>query len=79
MKIFQLLILSASFLLSTSSFAHSGHDHASAYASLIHLFWLAPAFVALAILYNKRFKTMFKNNAQKQINKPVLKENNNVL
>lgn len=66
MKIIQLIILSISLLVSASSFAHVGHDHNSSFANLIHLLWLTPALIALAVLYSK----LLKKNYQIKENTP---------
>lgn len=43
-----------------SAFAHTGHDHQSQWAFLIHLLWLAPivfvAYMAINLLKNKKSK-----------------------
>ncbi|WP_440904240.1 hypothetical protein ACMZOO_15610 [Catenovulum sp. SX2] len=43
-------VVGASLLLPASVFAHPGHDHASAYADLVHLLWLAPIALAVVLL-----------------------------
>lgn len=75
MKTYSLIILAITLLMSSPSFAHAGHDHSSMLASLIHLFWLAPALVALVVLYSK----LLKKNYQIKPAKPQLKDNQHVL
>lgn len=75
MKIYSLIILCITLLLSAPSFAHAGHDHTSMQASLVHLFWLAPILIALIILYNK----LLKRNYQIKPIKKTLEDNRNAL
>lgn len=42
--------------ISAPIFAHAGHDHNSTMANLVHLLWIAPAIVAVAMLYSKLLK-----------------------
>ncbi|MCH2057819.1 MAG: hypothetical protein MK214_14645 [Thalassotalea sp.] len=52
--------------MSFASFAHSGHDHTSPMAALVHLLWLAPLFIGAAALraYMTKQKAQQKNNHQ---------------
>ncbi len=60
MKLFSLIIFCISLVISQPIFAHAGHDHASNLASLIHLAWLAPALIAVALLYTKLLKKNYQ-------------------
>ncbi len=75
MKIYSLIILCLTLLVSAQSFAHAGHDHTTMLSSLVHLFWLAPALIALVALYSK----LLKKNYQIKTTKPQLKGNQNVV
>jgi len=75
MKAYLFLVLCISVLFSSPSFAHAGHDHTSILTSLIHLLWLAPALIALVVLYSK----LLKKNYQIKSTKPLLKGNQHVL
>jgi len=59
-----------SLFTSVPVFAHAGHDHLSLFANIIHLLWLAPVFVTLAILYTK----FLTKNYQMKPSKKQLKE-----
>jgi len=67
MKIFQLIVLSTSLLISAASFAHSGHDHSSSFSNLIHLLWLTPALIALAVVCSSK---LLKKNHKMKATKP---------
>ena len=44
-------------IISSPSFAHTGHEHANPMANLDHLLWLAPLMIGVAVLFyqfNKR-------------------------
>lgn len=41
-------------LCSHVAMAHSGHDHSSPWAALIHLAWLAPIAIAAWLVFKKR-------------------------
>jgi hypothetical protein len=43
--------------ISTSIFAHPGHDHNAADAGLVHLLWLAPAIIAMGVISYRKIKT----------------------
>lgn len=75
MKIYSLIILCVTLLMSAPSFSHAGHDHTSMQANLIHLFWLAPALIALVLLYSR----LLKINYQIKSTKKALKESENAL
>ena len=47
-------------------FAHAGHDHSSIFANIIHLLWLAPIFVTLAIIYTKFLTKNYQMKPQKK-------------
>lgn len=64
MKTYQLVILFLTSFISSPLFAHAGHDHNSAMASLVHFLWIAPAVAAVAILYSK----LVKNKKQAKSN-----------
>jgi hypothetical protein len=66
MKAYSLGLFIISLLISIPVCAHAGHDHSSIFANIIHLLWLAPAFVALAILYSKILKKIYQIKASKQ-------------
>lgn len=53
-----------SLFISTSVFAHSGHDHTSAMSGLIHLIWIAPLTVA-AVLFATYLKKRFAETRNK--------------
>jgi hypothetical protein len=42
-----------SLLLSNPSFAHPGHDHSASDSGLVHLLWLVPVIVAVAVVVLK--------------------------
>ena len=46
MKFFALCLVFVSAILSTSVFAHSGHDHSHPMSGFVHLVWLLPLVVA---------------------------------
>lgn len=50
-------------LLSQVVLAHPGHDHSAANSSLIHLLWLAPIAIAVALYYRRKV-TLTKNNSK---------------
>jgi len=75
MKAYLFLVLCISVLFSSPSFAHAGHDHTTMLSSLVHLLWLAPALIALVVLYSK----LLKKNYQIKSTKPPLKDNQHVL
>ena len=75
MRILKLVLTITILLITSPSFAHAGHDHTSMMASLIHLFWLAPAIIAIGILYSK----LLRKNYQIKVNKNPSKENHHVL
>jgi hypothetical protein len=60
MKIYYLITLCISLLISLPTYAHGGHDHTSVYASFIHFVWLAPALIAVVLLYNKLLKKNYQ-------------------
>ncbi len=60
MKIYSLIMLSITLLISSPAFAHAGHDHTSILASLVHLVWLTPALIALVLLYTKLLKKNYQ-------------------
>ena len=64
MIIYPLILLNIIFLLSSPAYAHAGHDHTSIQASFIHLLWLAPALIALAVLYSKLLKKNYQINTK---------------
>jgi hypothetical protein len=57
------VLLGASVFVTQAVYAHPGHDHSATSANLIHLFWIAPAFIAVGFI---AYKLLNKN---KQINK----------
>ena len=59
MKILPLLFIALLFTMSFTTLAHDGHDHSSIYASLVHLFWLAPVLVAVGFLYSLILKQLY--------------------
>ncbi|MGL1956042.1 MAG: hypothetical protein OCD00_01825 [Colwellia sp.] len=56
MKIYKITLLFLMSFISAPIFAHAGHDHNSTMANLVHLLWIAPAIVAVAMLYSKLLK-----------------------
>ena len=70
MKTYISLILSIIFLMSLPAYAHPGHDHSSVFSNIVHLLWLIPAFVALAMVYTK----VLKKNYRIKVAKKQLKE-----
>ena len=51
--------------LSFFSQAHPGHDHSDPMSMLIHLVWIAPAFVAAGLFISKRKKSSINQQKQK--------------
>lgn len=47
-RIFIFTLLS---LLTTSAWAHPGHDHQSVFATLVHLLWVLPVIVAIGVAF----------------------------
>jgi hypothetical protein len=66
MKIYYLITLCISLLMSLPTYAHEGHDHTSIYASLIHFVWLAPALIVLILLYRKLLKKNYQIKTAKR-------------
>jgi len=66
MKMYALIIISISLLISLPVYAHPGHDHSSIFSNAIHLMWLVPAFVALAVLYTKVLKKNYRIKKSKK-------------
>lgn len=66
MKIIKLALMFAVLLITSPSFAHAGHDHSSIMASLVHLFWLAPVLIAVAIFYTKLLKKNYQIKPKKK-------------
>lgn len=60
MKTYYVWALFVSLFLSLPAYAHSGHDHTSIVASLIHFFWLAPALIGLIYLLHKFLKKNYQ-------------------
>jgi len=56
-------LLGCAALATQAAYAHPGHDHNAASSNLIHLFWIAPAIIAVGFI---AYKLLNKN---KQMNK----------
>lgn len=63
---FKLYILLVGLVFSTQSLAHSGHDHTSPMASLIHLLWFAPMVIAAVMYFSMRKKNNVNSNESSQ-------------
>lgn len=60
MKMIQPILMVLFSVCSFSTLAHSGHDHHSQFSQLIHLLWLAPAMIAVGLLYSYILKKSYK-------------------
>jgi len=49
MNFSRILIFSLLSLLTSSVWAHPGHDHQSVFATLVHLLWVLPVLVAIGV------------------------------
>jgi hydrogenase/urease accessory protein HupE len=58
----KVLVTTAILLMSSPVFAHSGHDHTAANAGLVHMLWLAPAIVAMAVISYRKIKAKSTKN-----------------
>lgn len=56
-------LLGSAVLTTHTAFAHPGHDHNAASADLIHLFWIAPAVIAVGFI---AYKLINKNKQSKK-------------
>ncbi|MBU2970330.1 hypothetical protein KO527_13315 [Pseudoalteromonas sp. C2R02] len=61
-KTISALLISAA-LATQAVYAHPGHDHNAASADLIHLFWIAPAVIAVGFI---AYKLINKNKQSKK-------------
>ncbi|MBL4764742.1 MAG: hypothetical protein JKX67_05620 [Colwellia sp.] len=68
MKTKQLILMIFMSFFSTVTFAHAGHDHSSPFATLSHLFWLAPVMIVAAIIYSKGLNKNYRIKSTKQKN-----------
>ena len=50
MKALTKILFTLLIMFSFSAFAHEGHDHNSPLAFLVHLVWIAPAIIAVALV-----------------------------
>jgi len=50
-------------LVTHTANAHPGHDHNAASADLVHLFWIAPAVIAVGLI---AYKLLNKNKQAKK-------------
>ncbi|MBL4823009.1 MAG: hypothetical protein JKX90_05745 [Colwellia sp.] len=66
MKTKQLILIIFMSFFSTVTFAHTGHDHSSPWATLNHLFWLAPVIIVAAIIYSKTLNKNYRIKSTKQ-------------
>lgn len=51
MNFARILIFTLLSLLTTSAWAHPGHDHQSVFATLVHLLWVLPVIVAIGVAF----------------------------
>jgi len=51
MNFARILIFTLLSLLTTSVWAHPGHDHQSVFATLVHLLWVLPVIVAIGVAF----------------------------
>jgi hypothetical protein len=47
-------------LATQTVYAHPGHDHSAASSNLIHLFWIAPAIIAVGFIAYKLINKQMK-------------------
>lgn len=57
----RLFILFTGLMFSSQCFAHAGHDHSSMSSNVIHLLWLLPAVIAVALCILRVKKHSFFN------------------
>lgn len=63
MKVKQIIVTISFSCFSVVTFAHEGHEHNTLSAVLIHLSWLAPVFIAVAVICSLILKKNFGNKS----------------
>ena len=53
----KVMTLTGGVLVSAPIYVHSGHDHQTADAGLIHLLWLIPIIVSIAVIIYQKIKS----------------------
>lgn len=66
MKINRMILLFLMSCYSTISHAHTGHDHSSFFAIIIHTLWIAPVMIIAAICYQRNLMKNYRIKAKNE-------------